>query len=170
MKNGKLDNAGYSLLEVIIVAAIIALFTGFAFMSLRALNSREVDEGVKKLKMGLESNRVTTMGKLSASVSVYVDSEGYLSLEEDINGTKNTKRVGDSKLICKYKLTGTGETEQAVPNYANRITIKFDRNSGALKPQVTAPNAKYVEYFSLELGSTKVKLCIDKVTGRVSVE
>lgn len=165
MKKRKLDNAGYSLLEVIIVAAIIALFTGFAFISLRALNSREVDEGAKKLKMGLESNRVTTMGKLSASVSVYIDAEGYLTLEEDINGEKNTKRVGDSKLTCKYKITNG--TEQAVPNKANKITIKFDRNSGALKPQ--EPN-KYVEYFSLELGNTKLKVSIDKVTGRVSVE
>lgn len=161
----KLNNAGYSLLEVIIVASIIALFTGFAFMSLSALSSREVDEGAKKLKMGLESNRVTTMGKLSASVSVYVDSQGYLTLEEDISGEKNTKRVGDRDLTCKYKITG--DSEKPVPGYSSKITIKFDRNSGALKPQETN---KYVEYFILELGSTKLKVKIDSLTGRVSVE
>lgn len=175
MKKKRLDNAGYSLLEVIIVMAIIAIVSGFVFMGYRVLNTREVDECVKKLKMGLESNRVTTMGKLSANVSVYKDAQGYLVLKEAIyddatnSYNYNTKRVGESNLTFKYKCTGD-TTESAVPNEANMITVKFDRNSGALKAQQTSPTEKYIEYFLIELGSTKKKVKIEQLTGKVSVE
>lgn len=165
MKKYKLDNGGYSLLEVIIVASIISLMTVVAFMSLSVLSTRKLDECAKKLKMGLETNRITTMGKLSASVSVYVDNKGYLVLEEDINGTKNTKRVGDSNLTYTYLHTNT-TTPIEVPGYANKITIKFDRNSGALKPQEAD---KYISSFIIELGSSKLTVNIEKLTGRISV-
>ena len=49
MKKRRLDNAGYSLLEVIIVAAIIALVTGMVIMSFRVLNTRQIaEDGVRK--------------------------------------------------------------------------------------------------------------------------
>ncbi|MBR4085029.1 MAG: prepilin-type N-terminal cleavage/methylation domain-containing protein [Lachnospiraceae bacterium] len=164
MKKKRLDNAGYSLLEVIIVAAIIALVTGLVIMSFGALNTRKLDECAKKLKMGLETNRVTNMGKLSASVSVYVDGQGYLVLEEDINGEINTKRVGDSGLTYKYSFNGV---ENSVPQVSNKITIRFDRNSGALKPQETN---KFIDYFLIELDGIDMKVSIDKLTGKVSVD
>lgn len=163
MKKRRLDNAGYSLLEVIIVAAIIALVTGMVIMSFRVLNTRQIDEAVKKLKMGLESNRVTNMGKLSSSVSVYVDDAGYLVLEEDINGEINIKRVGKSNLTYKYEYNGVIAD---VPGKANKLTIKFDRNSGALKPQ---ESNKYISRFIISLNSNEVSVVIEKLTGRVSV-
>lgn len=164
MKNGRLDNKGYSILEVIIVVAIFALLTGVGFMGYNVLNTRQIDECAKKLKVGLETNRVTTMGKLSASVSVYEDSKGYLVLEENINGDVNTKRVGDSSLEFEYEyLDGT---RYDVPDYDNKITLSFDRNSGSLKPQ---PGGDYIVKFIIRMNNTEMQVCIERLTGRVSV-
>ena len=160
MKRERMNNKGYSLLEVVIVVSLIALFTGVAFIGFRVLNSRQVDDCVKKLKMGLESNKVTTMGKFESSVSIYVDSKGYLTLDESINGEINTKRIGDDNLKYEYKVDAGAWNN--VPGASNKLTVKFNRNSGSVE-------TTEVTDFRISLGNTSVTVNIDKLTGRVSV-
>ena len=161
MKKISKNNKGYSLVEVIIVVSLIALFCSFVFIGFRVLNSRQVDECAKKIKVGLESNRTATMGKFQSSVSFYVDSDGYLILEESINGDVKTKRIGDENLTYKYKLDAAAWDD--VPGSANKITVSFNRNSGAVMTPVEVTD------FLISLGDNNITVHIDKVTGRVSV-
>ena len=161
MKRERMNNKGYSLLEVVIVVSLIALFTGVALIGFRVLNSRQVDDCVKKLKMGLESNRVTTMGKFESSVSIYVDSKGFLTLDESINGEVNTKRIGDDNLKFEYKIDNG--TWNNVPGASNKLTVRFNRNSGSMETPIEVTD------FRISLGNTNITVNIDKLTGRVSV-
>ena len=70
-KMTKIDNKGFSLVELVIVMAIILILGGVAFTGLSLLTSRPVDECARKIQMVLQGNRNTTMGKLRQILMVY---------------------------------------------------------------------------------------------------
>lgn len=167
----KKNNQGFSLVELVIVVAIIVIIGGFAFTGMAILSSKPVDECAKKIQVALEGNRNTTMGKLSASISFYRDSNGDIFSEEIIDGsTPYVKQIGDDVNVEYLDMSGNAYT---LPIYPNKLTINFDRASGSLKPQA---DGTYVVQFVVSRGSSgdrgykKLTVSVDKLTGRVSVE
>ncbi len=171
MKMKKSGNQGFSLVEVMVVMAIIVIVGGFALAGLSIVTSRPVDECAKKIQIALEGSRNTTMGKLSASISFYTDADGNVYVEEIIDGgTPYVKKIGQDSVDVQYvKDDGTSSTLTTT-----RLTIEFDRASGSLKPQ--AADGKYISSFVVSRGSVgdsgyrQITVSIDKLTGRVSVQ
>lgn len=166
-KNG---NQGFSLVELVIVMAIMVIIGGFALTGLTLLSSRPVDECAKKIQMALDSGRNTTMGKLSATIAFYTDAEGNVYVEETINGaTPYVKQIGQSTVKVQY-MNSAGDLDVLD---TTKLVMEFDRASGALKPQL---NGEYIVSFVVsrgtagERGYRKITVDIDKLTGRVTVE
>jgi len=160
-------NAGYSLLEVIIVVSITAVLTGAVFLGVSLINSRAVDSCAKKMKLALEGNRTTTMGKLSASITFYMDDDGYIVIDESINGSSKKRKIGGSSLTVQYVCDGT---PKPMPNEAQKLTLEFSRSTGSLKKQASGDDAgKYIEKFVISQSGTVVEVAIDKLTGKVSI-
>ena len=168
-KTKKLKNQGFSLIELIVVIAIIAILTSIFTMGVSVLTNKAVQQCAKKIQVGLESIRTKTMGKESASISFYIDNKGNVYLQETINGVPNSAvQIGTAETKVSY-VKGTEPT--ATPTYltTTALVIQFDRSSGSMKPQ---GDGKYVSKFIVENsnGNKVLHVKIDKLTGKVSVE
>lgn len=168
----KKNNLGFSLVEMVIIVAIIAVIGGFAFTGIVILSSKPVDECAKKIQVAIEGNRNTTMGKLSASISFYRDSEGAVCVEENISGaTPEVRQIGESGVDVSY-IDASGNIT-SLPSFPNKVTLSFDRASGSLKPQA---DGSYIVQFVVSRGTAgdrgyrKLTVGVDKLTGRVTVE
>lgn len=171
MRNRKnLGNQGFSLIELIVVVTIIVIATAAFTIGISAVTNKSVVQCAKKLQIALESNRTTTMGKKSASVSFYLDSDGNVYAKETVNGVaENAVQIGNNSVVVTYVL-GSGTTAENKNLNTTAFAIEFERASGSLKPDTTS--GKYVSEFIVTntSGSKTLHVKIDKLTGRVSVE
>lgn len=172
MRKNKLNNNGFSLVEMIIVILLVSLVIGFMFMGISVLNSRPVDECAQKLKIALQSNRNTTMGKLESNIKVFKEDD-YIKIEEtiiDSSGSSQPKKsmIGERSVTVSYKVTGVDDTVELTEV---GIVLSFDRSSGSLK-KISGGlyDGKYVEKFIISRGSKEMEVKIDHITGRISVE
>lgn len=171
MKKRKIGNQGFSLVELVIVVAIMVIIGGFAVAGISILTSRPVDECAKKIQIALEGGRNTTMGKLSATISFYTDGDGNVYVEEIIDGKLPgyVKQIGQDVVKVHYK-NSAGHTELLG---TTKLTMQFDRASGSLKPQ---SDGKYIVSFIVSRGTSgspgyrEITVNIDKLTGRVTVQ
>ncbi len=168
MSMKKINNKGFSLVELIVVVGIIAIVSGVFTFGFSLVSNKQVDQCTKKIQISLENARTTSMGKSSVSLKFeYSGGKIYVNKSVVLNGNTTTTKsdIGDGALVVKYKLSNA---TNAVELKNNSLTgVSFDRASGALKP---LPGDAYLEYFEISNGRKTTKLKINKVTGRVTIE
>lgn len=168
-KTEKLGNEGYSLIELIIVVIIIVVIGSFTFMGISLVTSKPADECANKIRIALENNRITTMGKLSSSLKFYVDSEGRIVVKEIIDGSQKVSYIGTNGVTVTYKYNGVADMI-VLGDEANCLTVQFDRSSGSLKPQSGGTyDGKYLEKFIISRGTRQLEVKIDRLTGKVTL-
>ena len=97
----KRNNRGMSLVEVIIVVAILSIVAGGITMGIGFITGKPADECANKLRAALQSNRTTTMGKLSAKLEICVEDDGIYIKETigtagESSAKVNRTRIGDA--------------------------------------------------------------------------
>lgn len=167
-KMTKIDNKGFSLVELVIVMAIILILGGVAFTGLSLLTSRPVDECARKIQMVLQGNRNTTMGKFSGSVKFTADSDGVY-VEEIINGVSDGRvLIGQSGVSVSVVSRVPGDAATTTTTVgATPIEVSFNRSDGSLKSQA---GGAYITSFVISRGSTVMTVTVDRLTGRVDLE
>lgn len=159
-KRVKIDNKGLTLVEILIVVAILAILGGVALTGMSLLTSRPVDECAKKIQIALEGSRNTTMGKYSGYVEFTADSNGVY-VEKYINGSSDGKiRIGQSGVSVTATTPSVNVTFGASP-----FKVEFDRADGSLVTPTDGPIS-----FTVANGSRSVTVTVDKLTGRVDLE
>lgn len=128
----KKDNRGMSLLELVVVIAIMAVLVGTIGIGIKLISGKPADECANKLKAVLQNNRVTTMGKLDARLNVYADAGGVY-VTEIIDGNSTTSRIGDAGVVIEYRVTGDPEGSYTTLG-STPLEISFSRASGAFNP------------------------------------
>lgn len=172
LDNGRLDNGGYSLVELIIVLAIIAIIMSTVFYSIILIFSANAKSCANNIQRAIGDCKVTTMGKSSAYMTLYRDAEGNLytqmhvqdsggSYPYPVNG--EAKKVGTQKVTVKYKAQDGSETELLS---GDEIEIWFDRATGGF-----ADNARHTfyEYIRVQGGSKNYKVTMTRLTGKSEV-
>ena len=162
-----LGNRGFSLVELVIVMAIIVILSLAAFSGIRLLASRPVDECAKKIQIALEGNRNTTMGKFSASLLFYMDSDGSIMVREVFNaGTPEeqleTSKIGQSGVSVKCMMKDGSEVDLSTGS----VIVEFNRASGSVMNSPTGT----VKSFVVSRGNRVLTVNIDTLTGRVDVQ
>lgn len=167
LKNG---NSGFSLVELVIVMAIMVILAGAAFTGLTLLTSRPVDECAKKIQIALEGNRNTTMGKYSSTLYFSVDDDGVW-VEEYINGaSEGKKQIGQSGVTVEYTTKPYNSNTVSTNTLGSSpLAISFDRANGALND--IGDGVNYVTSFVVTRGNVRpLTVTIDRLTGRVDVQ
>lgn len=166
----KIDNKGLSLVELLIVVAILAVLGGVALTGMSLLTSKPVDECAKKIQIALEGSRNTTMGKYSGYVEFTADTNGVY-VQKYINGSANGDRVkiGKSGVSVFVNSTIMGDESTTYTSSLSSVPLKveFDRSDGSL---VTQAGMGYVTSFKVSNGSRTIIVTVDRLTGRVDLE
>ncbi len=166
------DNRGMSLIEVVIVVAIIAVIGAVMTVGLSSFLSKPAEECASKLSTALKAARVSTMGKQSVVLKLY-EKDDYIYLREEITasgGTTETKdiKIGEKGVEVTYT-TSDGTSGIALGGAASPLVFQFNRPTGGLKPISASPNI-YCEEVLVKKGTREMKVKIAYLTGKVSLE
>lgn len=161
----RMDNRGISILEMVVVMAIIVVVCGVMVWGLGALIAKPAEQCAKQFEISLEKHRVTAMGKGSASMKLYVEN-GKIMIQETIDGVpKPATCIGAKGVTVKYK---KGSTYSELNSTG--ITIQFKRSTGELEKIVESSSSYYIKEFEFSKGDMTKKLTIVPLTGKVTIE
>ena len=133
-----INNGGYSLVELIIVVAIMAVLIGTVFYSISMIFGANAKTCANNIQRAIAECKVTTMGKKEAYMELYRDAEGNvytkLYVYEQAGAAPvegEPQKMGNSRVYVGY--TRPGETPDAATelNNGDSVTIQFDRSSGS---------------------------------------
>jgi prepilin-type N-terminal cleavage/methylation domain-containing protein len=124
-------NAGFTLLEMIVVVAIMAIGLGLVSMSVNTIFSLEMKRCVKEITSELGKEKVTAMTRAgNVYMRLYKTGDGI-----HIDKYENDKRietidVGSAKIAITCHI---GSDPTGTPLDADGIIIAFNRNNGSFK-------------------------------------
>lgn len=166
----KRDNRGLSLVEMIIVIAILAVVSGILVLGIGTAISKPAEECARKIQQSLEGARVYTMGKQRLSLKFYVD-DGCVYVQETATSpdgsvkVKNPVKIGARGVKVTYRLEGgAGDTDLA----ATPLTLSFDRATGGFSTTECSPG--FSNEIKVEKGSKVMTVTLYSLTGKVTVE
>jgi prepilin-type N-terminal cleavage/methylation domain-containing protein len=158
----KNDNKGISLIEIIIVLAIMALIGGIVVLSTQVATNKHVNACAEKIGSALEQTRSLVMGKQSGYLEIYQLAGDYVYVRMYIDGApySDPVAVGHPGVIVNYTKED-GSTGVLTAGAA--LNIYFSRN-GSVKT-----TGDRITQFEITNGNRTVDVNIDLFTGRVEV-
>lgn len=169
------ENGGFSLVELIIVIAIISVLITTAVLSVSLVFSANAKTCANDIQRAVADCKVTTMGKSRAWLVIYRGSDGQLYGRMHAMEQKDGEAVGtyEEKLSDPEKLGGkrvsvtytdaAGIVTELPEGESGGLTIEFDRSSGSFKDGTP----KSIEVIG---GNRHYELKFEKLTGKITVK
>ncbi len=178
------DNRGFSLVEIIIVLAILGVLTGFFITGLGYIFGTAAKSCANGIKTAVGSTRITTMGKEEAVLRIYRDpSKGAYFKQLWVDDTvapepygETPEQIGKSYLEIVYWLKDENES---LPGHTlggpAELLIGFDRSSGAeaaitMKINGVDMTSEIVKRIEVTGGGRTYTVGISPATGKVYLE
>lgn len=172
----KQNNNGYSLVEIIIVIAIMAILTGGVFFSIGMVFGANAKTCANDIKNAISQCKVNAMGKSDATLEIYRDSTNQCIyarqwIKESYGWqAKEAEKISNAKVYVTYTVNGIDyELDGTKP-----VFIGFNRSSGGFT-KATNPNSNMKEPdicsgFFVGGGGRKYDIELVELTGKVNVE
>lgn len=175
----KADNRGMSLVEIIIVIALMTVITGVAGYGISLIGNKPVEECAKKVEMALNRNRTNSMGKLSAWLEFYME-DGCLMVKECLNNTNDPTQAQSTTTVIGAKDvymsitydTGSPHIIDESVTEAHALRVAFARDSGAVRAFEIEEggSAQKCKQIIIYKGSYEKVITLDLITGRVKMD
>jgi prepilin-type N-terminal cleavage/methylation domain-containing protein len=180
-------NRGFSLVELIVVIAILGVMTTVGGYALTAISSANAKECARELEAALISTRThsysndvqavdsngenAATGPRVAEVTFYKGADG-IYMEKSFES--EPKKIGGSRVSVAYLLSG-GTDEDYVdicsPESNPKITFSFNRSSGAFRTmKVDGSSAGMCESIRITSGSKTYTITCYEHTGKTKLE
>ncbi len=136
----KCNNKGMSLVEIIIVVAMMSIILGVAGYGLSLSSTKHIDECAEKLTSAIQHCRTVTMGKNETTITIAYDGSGRVIVTENVTRvddtgalvtSSNQNIVGKKGLTVTYGVSGIGGGEKSLAT--EPLTLKFNRGNGSLE-------------------------------------
>ena len=179
------DNKGFSLVELIVVIAILAVMVGMFLLTTGILNVRAGKQCAKQIRHELDQVRIATMGKNEVTMRLYVGTDGRVYVINTITAPKTTadwrtdptntydeteKQIGSKRVTVMFKVHGASDFEELTDG----VRFRFNRGTGAFEEIKTLTDEQagiaapyYVEEIKVIGGGQEHLLKLKKVTGKV---
>lgn len=166
----KKDNRGVSLVEMIIVIAILAVVSGGLALGIGAAVSKPAEECARKITDSLKNARISTMGKQTVNLELYADTDG-IYLKEKMTGSggtssEKTVKIGQRGVEVSFQLTGESSFT-SLGGASSPLVLSYERTTGGFKE--VSPG-KYCQYIKIKKGSREYTLELYSLTGKVEVK
>ena len=163
MKTGLKNNKGFTLVELIVVIAIMAVLTGFIITGIGLLSTLSSRQCARQLKQSIGQARIETMGKNYVKLRLYKDSTDncyYLEETKTVTETGETSVTTDKVGSGRITITGkdAGGSDYTIST-GHDITLSFKRSTGGFDD--------YVKTIVVSSGGRDHELKLMKITGRV---
>lgn len=123
-------NKGYSLIELITVIAILGIVAVGGIIGFGMINGRPADQCASSLKMALTNHRLSTMGKNTASMEIYIDLDGAVYVKEKLDSSENITKIG-AKGVKIEVFYNDGALKSTLSAGGTPLTISFNRHNGS---------------------------------------
>lgn len=166
MKTGPRDNRGTSIVELLVIMAILAILVGMVANLFGYLNGKQAKQCAYKLEAALSEIRMETMSKSDGEKeSVYFvleNNDGQILAKNKIKENTSSDMIGEKVIITVKDAAGAtiGELSDG-----NAVIIYFNRATGALLEE----SEKYAT-FEINQGKVTYVVGIEPTTGRISCE
>lgn len=153
-----MKNRGYSLIEMIVVVAMIAIAGSILFLSINTKYALEMRQCAKTVNSALAKVKIDTLSKTgNVCLHLYTQSDGvYMDIWE--NGTKleetndlgQINKIGKKTVGITYTVRAavSGDISIPIPLDGTGIVIAFNRSDGSLKTIGAALNIAKESYGS----------------------
>lgn len=129
----KLDNSGFSLIELIIVIAIIAIMTAGGISAFGYLNLANASKCVARIDNGLTSLKSRNMSKTSSTYMhlYYYDNDYYILFDDSPTFTPSGANYSDGEIVGNRNLKIFFDTQDISGLPGTCVTIGVRRKDGA---------------------------------------
>ena len=182
-----ISNAGFSLIEIIVVVLIIAIAAGAAVMSLSAALRANTTRAATELSSVISEARIEAMSRPEGSVELRVYQSGsdgrfYADIvmkktgKADAAGTSSggSEKIIESKSVASGAVSLSASDSSAAAGSSASIkenssaVIKFDKSSGRLSSFKVGTGSRYDSVVISGAKTSTVRIA--KMTGRSYVE
>lgn len=172
MNNKCFNNDGYSLVELVIVLAIIAVIMSTVFYSIILIFSANAKSTANDIQRAIGDCKVTTMGRSAAYMELYRDASNenvYTKMYVWDNSAgdyaeSDPQKVGPRRVTVAYQPKG-GSRLELLPG--DSIEVWFDRATGGFKAD---GSGNLYDIIFVEGGSKKYEITLTELTGKSEVK
>lgn len=133
-KSPKIKNGGYTLVELIVVIAIMVVLAGSSVIAFASLRNYRAKTAKDEICNNLKEARTEAMAKKTAWMQICEDSDG-LKIETSYRGDKRLH----GNIHISY--TATGSATETEINASNSLILTYARVSGAFEGIKTSTTA-----------------------------
>ncbi|PXV93318.1 prepilin-type N-terminal cleavage/methylation domain-containing protein [Lachnotalea glycerini] len=158
------NNKGLSLIELIVVIAIIAILSAGTVISIGLIFQSDVKECSHKLAGYIGQAKITTMSKVSGDLELYQDASDkdyYVTISSETTPYK----IGNSGLTITCVTTLGNEI---VISNTNTLKLKFDRSSGAFK--YLEGTTDYCNQIKIQKKTKEISIYLIPETGKYYID
>ena len=161
-----MKNRGFSLIELIVVVAIMAVALTVGGYALSAISLANAKNCATEIKSSLEKTRTqacsTDKGTSMAVLSLYRDADGKVCISKNYEGTE--KEIGSKTVSVKYRVKGNATY---LDLGTTPLKFGFDRSSGGFK---AVEGSSIVEGIQISSGGRTYTLTCYELTGKIKME
>ena len=163
----KKNNKGFSLVELIIIIAIMAVLTVAVISYSGMIGDSHARKCAKEIESTLSDTKVCAMSRAEAKMIIYANNNGvYVTTVQTGRGTE-TKKIGQKGVKVEYcEARNSDAYTQVGTTEATGVVIQFDRASGACKKM---DSGNYCYGFKVTAGDSVYKVVIEPLTGKTTV-
>lgn len=175
------NNKGFSMIEIIVVLAIVAVLTSVVSMSVGFIFGLDAKECAQELDDYLKMTKTSALSKDAQELRIYQqasDKKYYVDFIEysfkDVGGNRqlvsNTLRnecIGKETVTIEYILTDSSGLKKTIDD-SHSITIGYDRSTGAFQKvkENDIVTTKYCSSIIITRGSKEYILELVPETGK----
>lgn len=186
------NNKGFSLVELIIVVAIMGVLIGYIAVRADVVFGYSAREANSKIFNAISSFKVSCMGKSRSTVDsvltssggtatvnpaldmymeIYKNSKGIYFVKFHQNGIEDTvEKLGPKRIDISYQYKGSANLNP-VGEEGHGLFLAFERSTGGFIPQSVSGGSRVdIQYIYCSSGTKTYKLELMPKTGKILVD